>query len=760
MKKYTFLPIILLLFIHGIVFRQFIFQQQLPIPADTIIGLYHPFRDLYRETNPNGIAYKNFLITDPVRQQYPWRILSVEKVGLFSLPLWNPYVFAGMPLFANLQSAVLYPFNILFFFFSQPIAWSMLILLQPILSSAFLYFYLKNKEISKSASLFGAIIFVYSGFSVAWMEWGTIGHVALWLPIILLSIDKIFSPLQQRSKFSWFILFSFSFIAAFFAGHLQTFFYVFLITVLYLIITCITLRKFKELILFLGAGIIILVITSVQWYPLFQLITLSARNIDQANWQREGWFIPWIQGIQFFAPDFFGNPTTLNYWGAWNYGEFIGYIGVIPLLFALYAIAVGRRKIVYFYTGIVVFSLLFAFPTLLAKIPYLLNIPFFATSQPTRLLFLTNFSLAILAAFGFDFFLKQRKKHLFVVLFLFLFIYSTLWISTYYPEFVFKNITEENIAIAKRNLILPTSIFGIALSIISICFFIKRKKMVYILSYILIFVALFDQIRFADKFLPFSDKKYLFPQTKSLSFLKANIANNRIMTTDAKIFPPNFSVMYKIQSIDGYDPLYLRHYAEYITALQRNKPDITPPYGFERIITPHDFSSPFIDLLGVKYIVSLSEITSPKLTKVFEEGQTQIYENKRVLPRVFFVEYVDYVKSNQDAITKLYRNRDVLHQRAVVNSDIEFKENFFSVEDAEAIITHYSEDHVTIKTINSEDGFLVFTDIFYPTWKVSIVNEHGKKITTNERIYQTDYIFRGIIIPKGKYTVEFYNSFF
>src|SRR3989344_5465144 len=83
-----------------IFFWQFIFRGLLPIPSDTIVGLYHPFRDLYAKDYPNGIPFKNFLITDPVRQQYPWRELAISIEKKLELPLWNPYSLSGTPLLA------------------------------------------------------------------------------------------------------------------------------------------------------------------------------------------------------------------------------------------------------------------------------------------------------------------------------------------------------------------------------------------------------------------------------------------------------------------------------------------------------------------------------------------------------------------------------------------------------------------------------------------------------------------------------------
>src|SRR3990172_5227032 len=138
------LPVFVLIILPFIFFKSFVLEGRLPIPSDTIVGLYYPFRDIYSKTNPNGMPFKNFLITDPVRQTYPWRYLSVNEEKTGNLPIWNPYNFAGTPLLANFQSAVFYPFNLIFFVLPFDISWSILVLLGPLLAGLFLYFYLYN----------------------------------------------------------------------------------------------------------------------------------------------------------------------------------------------------------------------------------------------------------------------------------------------------------------------------------------------------------------------------------------------------------------------------------------------------------------------------------------------------------------------------------------------------------------------------------------------------------------------------------------
>jgi len=781
MKNKTLLLILLILVIFAFFFNSFLIKGKLPIPSDTIIGLYHPFRDLYAKEYPRGIPFKNFLITDPVRQQYPWRELaiSLEKKG--ELPLWNPYNMGGYPLLANFQSAAFYPLNILFFVLPFNISWGLLIFLSPLLSAIFLYFYLKNLNLHNWACFLGSIVFSFSGFFIAWMEWGTITHTILWLPLILLSIDKIFSyfkfnknskvksqssrpkadqPLAEKLQLKsqklliWSFIFTFSLISAFFAGHLQIFFYLFVFSTIYLFARWLQFgRRWNILLLFAICYLLFAITTAIQWVPTLKFIFESAREIDQAQWQKSGWFMPWEHLVQFIIPDFFGNPTTNNYWGVWNYAEFIGYIGIFPFILSLFALFFRKDKKTLFFGTIFFISLIFALPTFFAKIPYLINIPLLSTSQPTRLLFLSDFALAVLSALGFDYLIKSKNKTvIFPLLFLFI-LFLGIWI---FVLFLGKEVISlDNLNVAKRNSILPSALFGFILIIVSLLVFMPRiKKYSSFIYILLIFLALFDLMRFGFKFIPFTNKEYLFPQTKTISFLQSQKGIFRIMSADRRILPPNFTTLYRLQSVDGYDPLFLNRYGELISASERGKPDISPPFGFDRIINPANFESRVVDLIGVKYILSLSDLKSEKLKKVFQEGQTRVYENSKSFPRTFFVEKVYYRNNKNDVIELIFNENFDLKRKAIIE-DADFKRiDFISKRSlGEAKIKEYTENKIVIKTQNKGEGFLVITDTFYPAWKAKI---NGKET----RIYRTDFNFRGIFVPKGEHNVEFYVSLF
>lgn len=737
-----------------IFFSPFIFYGKIPLPADTIVGMYHPFRDAFSLNYPSGVPFKNFLITDPVRQQYVWRWLSLEELKKLRLPIWNPYSFSGTPLLANFQSASLYPLNIFFFLLPFPMAWGMLILMEPLLAGAFLYLYLRKLKLAPEAVILGSLTFAFSGFSVAWLEWNTLLQTALWLPLILLSEEH----LLESFSYKWLIILTFAGVSALLGGHLQIFYYLVIVSISYLIarISFKSVREEEEIkekisravILstpFLIAGAAIILITSPQWLPSLRFITLSARSVDQGSFLKEGWFIPWQNLIQYIIPDFFGNPATNNYWGVWNYGEFIGYIGIVPLLFALYSIGnIRKNRFTLFFFILTLVSLIFELPTYAAKIPYILSIPYLSTSQPTRMLFITDFSLAVLSATGIGMFLKSDNRSRITELVLFLgIIFFIIWILIF-PRHLFRiGIPDQYLAVSRRNILLPTLIYGLVLILTLFYRFnlIKNRK---IITFLFILLTVIDLFRFGWKFLPFSDMQMVYPTTRILEKMQSDKDIFRFSSLDRRIMPPNFSVFYHLEDVSGYDPLYLKIYGELAASWERGKADITDA-SFNRIITPDNPESFINDLLGVKYVLNYGPLESKKYQFVLSEGRTYLYNNPRYFPRAYFVDSLIKVKNSQEAIEKMYSLGDNLRHTAVVTGNIEL-ESDFSQGDTLRIIG-YSPENMNILTSTGKNRFMVISEIYYPGWRATV---DGK----NVEIILTDFALRGILVPRGNHIIN------
>ncbi|OGG06427.1 hypothetical protein A3D05_04580 [Candidatus Gottesmanbacteria bacterium RIFCSPHIGHO2_02_FULL_40_24] len=753
-KKHFFL----ILFCTVVTFFYFPFflYGKLPVAADTIVGMYHPFRDNIWDGFRAGVPFKNYLITDPVRQQYVWRELAVDQMKKGQLPVWNPYSFSGTPLLANIQASAFYPLNILFFFLPFSLAWSWQIIISAFLAGIFMYLYLRNKNISPPASFIGAISFSFSGFAVSWLTWNTILHTAAFLPLSLFTADNIF--LRTRPLKLHLAVFILSLVFAFLAGHLQIFFYSMILIIANILFNLRTLKKnkFSYLLLFGLSFLIFILITLPQSIPLFRLIFESARDIDQGVWRKVGWFIPWQNLVQFLVPDFFGNPATGNYFGIWNYMEFVGYIGVIPLLLSLFSLVFIRSQLTLFFGSVLIISLLFAFPTPVARLVYIFNIPLISTAQPTRLLFLVDFSLSVLAAYGLNSlkdFKKFRKMTIIALIIFFVFIILWLLVSLPFAEPLFFD--EGLRSISRRNLILPGFIF--TAGALSLMGFIKKQykasRKIFIFVILLLTVA--DLMRFAWKFTPFSNRNWLYPQTKITDILKRDTSKWRFMSLDRRIMPPNFSIAYRFEDAGGYDPLYLKDYNLLVSSWNQGKSAVEAS-PFNRIVTPQISDSIITDILNVKYLLSYGPLSSTKLNLTAAEGMTYLYENKNVFPRAWLTPFLIKVSNQAQVLEKIFELKDFLKTITVTSEAVDFKNTINALPAVippgnspkdRADLVLWSENSITVRTFSEKTQILVLSEIYHPSWKVKINGKKGK-------IYKVNYLLRGIPLEEGENLVE------
>ncbi|MBI2309847.1 hypothetical protein HYU89_03025 [Candidatus Collierbacteria bacterium] len=632
------------------------FKGKLPIPADALVGLYHPFRDYYAADFPNGVPFKNYILTDPVLQQYPWKWLAINQLGSIlkgvsfkDTPLLeNPYSFGGYGASSieNIQAGTFYPLNILFFLINNfSAAWTVFIILQSILASLFMYWWLKENSLKNSAAIFGGLVWAFSSFNLVWLEWGNIGHAGLWLPLALLCVDKMQKTKNKKQKtWKWHAILQFVLSSSLFAGHLQVTLYLLMAVALYWFIR-LGISK-RSISLFLVFCFLFLALTSIQWIPSLKFTLSSNREVEQQDaLTREGFFIRPHQLVQMISPDFFGNPSTLNYRGAWNYAEQVIYIGIIPLLFVLLGVLTKNSQkndvdsICYslsnlhlhrFCWSLIIIGLLFATDNPISRLPYQLKLPLISDLQPTRLSYLITFGLSSLSAFGLNEFIKNPRK-LFSKVITIVVVFTVLLFALL---IISSKLSPEDKLISQRNLIWPVTLL-ILFYILSGLFYLfenkkqktKNKKLQLFALCSLLFV-ISDLFRFGWKFTPFSPKEYLYPITPAIKFLQNNIReNDRYMTLDRRILPPNANIIYELKSIEGYDPIYSKQYALLIGEMESGEV-ADKPQSFGRIIRPINYKSPITALLGVRYALSLSDLEEERWVKVFQEGKTRIYERR------------------------------------------------------------------------------------------------------------------------------------
>lgn len=745
-RFFPFWPIVTI-FLMNLVFFLPVFEGKMPFPGDTLIGAYEPWREIRWLGRTTEYPLKNMTINDAANSFYPWRFEAIRQIKAKNWPLWNSFEFSGNPLLANPSTAAFYPLNFLFMFMNFNWAWTLQVAIQPLLAGLFLYLYLKNKGLSALSALLGSICFSWGSYLLTVVEFNVLGNTALWFPLILLSIDKVF-----KNNKKWFSVLLISLVMTILGGFFQFVFYEFVAMSIYILfLLAQDKNNFKNFVLILSGIIFSVLLCSFQILPFLELVKESSRIGGYGNIEIiTNFFVPLRQLVMFFAPDFFGNPGTSNYWGAINYYEFCGYMGIPAMLFVFYLLfSKKQNKEVLFWTISLAVSLLFAVKNPVSLLPYSLRLPFLSSLVPARLLLISTFSLSILAAYGLEKFIQNLKntkrkqlKNLFLPVLIISGILLFLWCVGYRPSIFDIDLNKQNIIF--RNLVLPTILFGISVLLLIISIIVPTRARLMIV--IILMVLAFDLQRQGNKFLPFINQTLIFPEVKITKFLKENLKYNRFINTHQEIFGVNYQTVYGLESVEGYNPLHKYDYSLFVSMGESEQLVNSVGTKFERTVYGRKYQANIYNLLSVKYILSLDNIIFPDYPLVFQENKVKIYENKKTLPRVFLscnwqlsndpLEIVNGIINAKTSGEKVYLDTNV-------NVKCDMDKNLGKAE-----IINYFSNRADIAVEVMDTRILTFSDAYFPGWKVSVDGVESKLI-------KVDYVLKGVIVPSGKHTITF-----
>ena len=757
MKKNFLLGLLLCLFIIFGFFYKTALNKYVPFPGDLLVAEYNPWK-AYPLLGYNPGSYPNKAqYFDVLRQLYPWKTFAIDSLKNGNFPLWNPYNFSGAPLLANFQSAVFYPFNFVYLLLPQIWAWSVLVMLQPFLTLVFTFLYCRKIGISRLGSYFSSISFSFSSFMTVWLEYNTIGHVILWLPLILLSLEKLF----EKRTVIWSLILVISITSSLFAGHIQIFTYLLIFVLIYSFarIRKISLFLISLLTLSLGIG-------AVQLVPGIELITQAARSAHAYDLIVNKILIQSWQLIMLFVPDFFGNPATRNYWIQDTYVGDVIYIGLIPLFFVIFALFIKNNFFTKFFTlaTIALFVIITLNP--LTQLIYKINIPLISSNSSNLLVFILCFSMSILCGFGVDVFIKNKysfKKYL-RILVPFILVFIFLWLTVFVLPKLHLFSWESNLSISSRNLLYSTIILIVGLFLFLIAVINNKSKHFIIVC--LLLVTVFDLWRYFQKFNPFSPVEFTFPNVSVLEFLKEKGSINRFWGYGSGIVEANFATQNSVFSTDGYDPLYPKRYGEFIQASKdgkivteftnRTRSDafIVNGYG-EKDFAQNYSRLKVLDLLGVKYILDRNENASTQVTfpldrfsLIYEQDGWKIFANKKAAPRVFLAN--DYkVFSTKEEFENTFFAGDFEVSKTIL---LEERPAGFKGDEKSKLsnvkLISYLPNEINIDVNADTDKFLFLSDTYYPGWKAYVDDKET-------RIYRANYAFRTVAIPSGIHRVKF-----
>ncbi len=268
---------------------------------------------------------------DLILYSYPYRVATARAVTHGQFPFWNPDLFGGVPFLANIQAAVLYPFNLLFIWPGGPqlLSWSIIVHLA--LAGIFLFAFARAAlRLSPAPAALAAVAFAASGFAIAQSEHLNQIDALPWVPALLLAFDRAYVTRRP----AWSAALAVMLALQIFAGHPQDVYYGLLLLALWAVVLLLRSRAAGARSMFLpllspliglAAGVLL---SAVQLLPTVELTRYSIRSGG----------LPWSEATAFSLPGRGVLGNLLPDYTAGLYTEWAGYIGLLATVLAVFAV--------------------------------------------------------------------------------------------------------------------------------------------------------------------------------------------------------------------------------------------------------------------------------------------------------------------------------------------------------------------------------------------------------------------------------------
>lgn len=266
---------------------------------------------------------------------YPLWDYRAEALRSGRIPLWNPYLFMGVPFLANSQAGVLYPFNWPLAGLPSPVAFKVAVIAHIILAGAgAILFARRALGLRPTSAWLGGLLFALGGYLTAQVEHINQLQGLAWLPFAFTLIAVY--PGTLRGTLGLAVVLALQLLA----GHTQSafitlvglaFYSLWMITKPALHLPSPVLRPWITLI---GGAIGAAGLAGAQVIPTLELSRLSQR----------GGGLPFHEAISFSLSPLLLGRALLPGYGETIFTEYVGYLGISGLLLALIGAWARRRE--------------------------------------------------------------------------------------------------------------------------------------------------------------------------------------------------------------------------------------------------------------------------------------------------------------------------------------------------------------------------------------------------------------------------------
>ncbi len=360
---------------------------------------------------------RSFLVKwDATALTYAWMNKAVAMWREGALPLWDFGVHGGTSLLGELSTAALYPVTAAAALFVEPggflwIEWW--IVLHYGLALYGMLTYLRTLGVGWTGAIAGAVLFALVGSVAARAKGQAYIFAGLtYLPLVLACLHKAVRWAGPMARNPWAVGGGVLLGCSLLAGHLQPYAHIAFLAGTYAVILCVGSggADWRRTLTALGViGLVSALIVGVQLVPTLTYLERSYRWFGDQ-------FMPGM-GVTPFEHYAFDMELRLGDFATLLTGEIARdngslYVTWLGLGLALAGV-LARRRYTWWALGVAVFAVLTAMGghnplgALIYHVPLLNKV-----RQPIRLLFLYDFAMAVLAAFGLHWILEELRRRL------------------------------------------------------------------------------------------------------------------------------------------------------------------------------------------------------------------------------------------------------------------------------------------------------------------------------------------------------------
>ncbi|HAW49740.1 TPA: hypothetical protein DCX16_02160 [bacterium] len=679
---------------------------------------------------------KTFVYRDIHSLMYPMKMYAASciKDGIF--PFWNPYIFCGAPFSAQVHHQTLYPLSIINYILPIFFSLDLFIFLHVFLAGIFFYLLMKDFGLDKSSSLFASLSYAFSGIFLSFGNIFITITTATWSPLILLFY---FRALRRNSIF--YSIITSLIIVIEFLGGLPDFLFYDIILLFFLSIAFVFHKKsLSPLKIFLIVGLVGVSISLFQTLPFSEFVLLSHRIRDLPSKEVFLWSLKPSEFISFFVPlwtaipsegyifPFLGQKMTTSF-----------YMGILPILLAILIPFYARRRIVFFFSGVLIFSIILSMGKNMPLYPFFYkHLPFFSMMRdPIKALHLASISLSILSGFGFFCInLKNLSKWLVFSAFVILLFSFIFYLNRDFRIILVEGLhpppkTDFSEIISWENFVFSSSLI-VASFLILYAFLahLSYKNIVVAICIVDLWIfngrlnCLIDDDFYKEKpriVEAISDKytRHIHSSYTVVDIIKHIGAKSTYedFLLSKELLYGNFGMIFGLYNARGYEGVMFRDYLK-----------------FTKLPTENTKTIP-----GIKYIIS-------------KEGEDiKIYEQKDFLKRAIFIP--NYKVLQRDRALGYIVSSDFSPEDEVILEEepegrVRSQGSGVRSQESKVDIIDYQPNKVVIEVEAEEPGFLFLSDTYYPGWSAYI---NGKKT----KIYRANYCFRAVQINEGRQIIEF-----